>query len=158
MSLSFPQELIITVVDKGLLAASLLIAGGWLNMRLERYKTDISRHSEFLKLRVQAMSATWAAIYGWMTECDRLLTDEMMRIIDPDLRKLRKEFLDRTEALMQTLAAHRFLCGEPFTIQCLQFCNGRYQYYLSYDPSRTPKIGEAPIPPWESVESVERFL
>jgi hypothetical protein len=162
VSLSFHEELIKSVVDNGLLALIVLGAGVWLNWRLEKYKVDVAQHSEFMKLRMQAMNAVWSDIYAWMLDCDsyfpQMWANEPLEALKPpDADRYRRFIQKRTEELVRKLVTHRFFCGEAFMQDCLAFANSRQSWYREWGVGPyTAKTPPAPTPPWDSVESVEK--
>ena len=51
--MTFNEQLTITLIDKALIGALVLIAGFWLNRILERFKSDRARENERERLRAQ---------------------------------------------------------------------------------------------------------
>lgn len=152
--LNLQDTLINTIVDKGLLAFVVAAAGFWLNRILETHKAYEIRQTEFMKLRMQAMNNTWSAVYSWIIKCDKLLENNMPIIGDTDIGSFRKSVVGETEMLIEKISGQRFFCGELFTQDCLNFCNARLAYYMRYDGKAT-SCGNAPVPPWEDVVSVQ---
>jgi hypothetical protein len=60
MPLSFREQLILTIVDKGFFALILLVAGFWLNRILERYKSDLDWRKTLALARTEAYCQLWA--------------------------------------------------------------------------------------------------
>lgn len=59
--MTFDEKLVLTIVDKGLLAAFLAVFGLWLNARLEKYRSQLSFKQEFAKKQVEAAGQVWGA-------------------------------------------------------------------------------------------------
>src|SRR5208283_2880487 len=49
MQMTFTQQLVITLVDKLIIAGALVIVGYWLNKRLEAFKTDQAKQLQILR-------------------------------------------------------------------------------------------------------------
>ena len=57
--MNFEDALLLAIIDKLLIGLVLLIAGLWLNTRLERLKGQISLHNALAQHRAAALGALW---------------------------------------------------------------------------------------------------
>ena len=92
----------VSAFDKGLFALIVLVAGFVLNRMLESHKTKLARESEFVKLRVQAMNESWAAIYNW-NNCDTRIQRLPPYVQDSDVSELHSAPVAETELLITKL-------------------------------------------------------
>src|SRR5688572_11160316 len=73
--MTFDEQVIITLIDKGLLALLIVISTFCVNLILERYKSYKSRNNEILKIRIAAMNNTWSKVYSWIVESNSKLSN-----------------------------------------------------------------------------------
>ena len=101
------------------------------------------------------MNDSWAAIYFWMNACDARIQQLPLAVTNSVLMSLRAENASATEALVSKLAATRFLCGEAFILNALNFCNNRNGWYVQFDPHSHTQTSPPP-PPWEDVMKAQK--
>ena len=68
------HEIIITWIDKLGIAMLIAIAGFWLNLALERFKSSLAVNSELEKSRVASIADAWKAMYEWERQIDLFRT------------------------------------------------------------------------------------
>lgn len=76
--LTYQQTLVNTIIDKGILAGTLLVVGAWLNGKLEAIRSDLQKSVERFKAidtlnskvtadRIEKTAGVWAACHEWTT-------------------------------------------------------------------------------------------
>ena len=60
--MTFKEQLIITIVDKAVIGAVIIIAAHWLAKALERFKSERALANEFAKQRVAKIAEIWTAL------------------------------------------------------------------------------------------------
>ena len=82
MTIDFREKLLLTLVDKLFLAGLLILAGYWLNGRLEEFKSDLAAQRTVAEERRSFMSTQLSEFY-WPLYL-RLQTDTDAWIVAPD--------------------------------------------------------------------------
>jgi hypothetical protein len=62
---SFREQLIITIVDKAFIGLFIVLAGYFVNRRLEKFKGASSLTNEFNKQGLEKITKLWEALYLW---------------------------------------------------------------------------------------------
>jgi hypothetical protein len=120
--MTFREELIITLIDKGLVGIALAGGGYLLSRALERFKGERALENEFAKQRVMKIAEVWAAFYKCEEELTRHSGYVAMAIhgaTDDELSLRMEPYHDRGVALItkirelpQLVSSNRFWLGD----------------------------------------------
>jgi|SRR5882724_2495470 len=66
--MTFREQLLITLVDKAVIGALVVLAGYLLNRALEKFKSERALANEFAKQRLEKIAELWEALYKWEAE------------------------------------------------------------------------------------------
>jgi hypothetical protein len=128
-ALTFKQQLVLTLLDKGLLALLILLAAFVINRALERFKAKQTVKTETTKARIQAMNQTWGEITAWrasaLTKSDRYQSDDQWA----ESKKQIKAGFDNT---FQIIERNRFMCGNEFADAAMTYAANLMQYFQDY--------------------------
>jgi hypothetical protein len=126
MQLTFKQQLVLTLLDKGLLALLLAVAAFIGSRLLEKFKATQAVRSETTKARIQAMNTTWAAITGWRAFA---LARSHPYQTTEDWGESRKQIRHGFDDAIESLERNRFLAGNEFSDDALEYAARLMQYY-----------------------------
>lgn len=124
--MTFCEQLIVTIVDKGAIALIVLIVGYVLNKALEGYRATQLRETELLKLRLEAMRKCWAGLLSWSADCDETVRLYMNTNMPGEMLQ---KITSRSLELNKILDENRFFAGNSFISDCIPYYERRMDYY-----------------------------
>lgn len=129
--MKFEDELILIIVDKGLLAVVIAITVFILNRLIEKHKSNLDRDNTIVKERFLSINETWKEIYYWIAESNLDYGPKLS--FKKETEKERFERIDTIlrngENVMKTVEKNRFINGSAFTIEMITYVAKYYDYY-----------------------------
>ena len=126
--MTFREQILVTLLDKGLLALVIVIATFCVNIILEKYKSYRSLNNEVSKIRLVAMNNTWSKIYSWIVDSNSIISNPTLKV-EETKGKVRDSVID----VIKIIEENRFLCGNIFSNECLDYCNSWAKYFINPD-------------------------
>jgi hypothetical protein len=125
-TLSFKQQIVLALTDKGLLALLIVLAGFIFNRALERFKAAQTVKTETTKARIQAMNATWSEITAWRASA---LSKAGRFQFEPEWTETKRQIRVGFENTLQVIEGNRFMCGNKFADAAMMHAAKLMQYY-----------------------------
>ncbi len=126
--MDFEHKVVLTVLDKGLLAIVVVIVGFVGSRLLERYKAKQVRETELVKAQLQAMSSTWSAIIAWRDGTNWRLNVSKQWSSD-EWTAMKLDIERSFNILMGQLATHRPLTGLEYADTAEEYVTKIAQYH-----------------------------
>jgi hypothetical protein len=122
----FQQKLILTVVDKALIGAALVVAGFMLNRTLERFKSRLALTNDFAKQRVVKIAEIWTSLYTLEEDLRlhsahvamsvfRLKPDEDVSVATAQYTEKSIDLEIKAKAMKASIAQNRFWLGDELS-------------------------------------------
>jgi hypothetical protein len=157
-ALSIKQQLLLMLLDKGLLALLVLLAGFVVSRALERFKAAQAVHTETTKARIQAMNTTWSEITAWRAAC---LAKSGPYQTDEQWAESKKQIRLGFDNTHEVIERNRFMCGNKFANAAEMYAAKLMQYYQDYtfkrewdmtgEYAKLRQLGE-------DIEGIEKYL
>lgn len=136
--MTFEEQLYITIIDKLLIGALIVVVGFTFNRLLERFKSKQSFSNEMAKQRVTKISECWEIMYKWEYKIQSIYTlmahysdissskEEYNRMMKEDdtIKKLVEDINKIFPLVKETVERNRFWTG-----------NDLYKKFVSYGSS-----------------------
>lgn len=132
--MTFKQELILVLVDKGLLAIMLAVIGYFLQILTEKYKLEQANNSDIMKLRLNSMNSTIQKVNEWIIESAENTKPQLPNEFEKAIYELKKN----SWKAIKEVEKNKFLNGKEFTNDLLNHIGKYLTYYENLSKEDLP--------------------